>query len=243
MEAVPTNVSSLVVIVNSALAGLVLVVFGAWLAHGRLSASAPSRRQNIGESVLGFFFDKAEGMAQGPQHDKTVRLVMPFLASFFLFIIVCNLFGMAPLPIINRPPTSSYSVTLTLATLSVLGTLVIGARVRGVGKTAKHLVWPNPLQWVSEFTDILSLSLRLFGNIAGEYMTLLLVVIAAPVGIPLVLHALSVIPAFVQALVFTLLTASFLASAIHHEEKKKAEKTDSAPAVEAPIGTVATEEV
>ena len=223
MEAVPNEVSTLVVIVNSTLAGAVLVIFGAWLARGRLSALAPTRRQNIGESVLGFFFDKADGMAEGPNRDRIVKLVTPFLAAFFLFIVVCNVFGVFPIPVVNRPPTSHFSVTLTLATLSVLGTLALSARLRGVGATVKHLFWPNPLQWVSELTDVLSLSLRLFGNIAGEYMTLLLVMVAAPFGIPLVLHALSVIPAFVQALVFTLLTASFIASAIHHEERKKTE--------------------
>ena len=94
----------------------------------------------------------------------------------------------------------------------------------GTGRTLKHLFWPNPLQWVSEITDVLSLSLRLFGNIAGEYMTFALVVLVVPWGIPLILHALSFIPAFVQALVFTLLTSSFLANAVQHEEKRSAAK-------------------
>ena len=66
----------------------------------------------------------------------------------------------------------------------------------------------------------MSLSLRLFGNIAGEYMTVALVLLVVPFGIPLILHALGLIPAFVQALVFTLLTTSFLANAVHHEERK-----------------------
>ena len=103
---------------------------------------------------------------------------------------------------------------------AVLGTLAVSAAVKGVGATLKHLVWPNPLQWVSEITDVLSLSLRLFGNIAGEYMTVALVLLVVPFGIPLILHVLGLIPAFVQALVFTLLTTSFLANAIHHEERK-----------------------
>jgi len=73
---------------------------------------------------------------------------------------------------------------------------------------------------------VLSLSLRLFGNIGGEHMTLVLVTGAVSVGIPLILHVLGIIPAFVQALVFTLLTASFVAGAISHQEAK------AAPAVE-----------
>ena len=212
--------SSVIVIVNSLAAGAILVVAGAWLARGTLSVDSPSRRQNAGEYILQFFVGKTRGMAEGPHRDKIMRIVVPFLATLFLFILISNLFAILPLPIINRPPTSHFSVTLALALCAVVGTLVVSAVVKGVGPTLKHLVWPNPLQWVSEITDVMSLSLRLFGNIAGEYMTVALVLLVVPFGIPLILHALGLIPAFVQALVFTLLTTSFLANAVHHEERK-----------------------
>lgn len=228
MEATPNEVGNLVVMVNSAVVGAALVGVGAWLAHGRLSATEPTRRQHTGEAALAFFVGKAEGMApDGEKRERVIRIVAPFLAAFFMFIIASNLIAVFPVPVLNRPPTSHFSTTLTLALLSVAGTLLISARVRGVGATFKHLFWPNPLQWVSEITDVLSLSLRLFGNIAGEYMTLVLVSLYAYIGIPLVLHALGVIPAFVQALVFTLLTSSFIASAIQHEEKKAKETQES----------------
>ena len=213
--------SSVIVIVNSLLVAIGLIVGGAWLAHGGLSVSEPTRRQNAGEAILQFFVGKAGDMAHGEQRDRIMRLVAPFLAVLFLFIMTSNLLGMMPLPIINRPPTSHFSVTLGLALFAVGGTLVISGAIKGAGKTFLHLFWPNPLQWVSEITDVMSLSLRLFGNIAGEYMTVALVVLVVPIGIPLILHALGLIPAFVQALVFTLLTASFLANAIVHEEKSE----------------------
>jgi len=237
VEAVPKEVGNLVVMVNTAVVGGALVAAGAWLAHGRLSAVEPSRRQHIGEAALSFFVGKAESMApRGENRERVIRIVVPFLAAFFMFIIASNMIVVLPVPVLNRPPTSHFSTTLTLALLSVVGTLVISARVRGVGATVKHLFWPNPLQWVSEITDVLSLSLRLFGNIAGEYMTLVLVSLYAYIGIPLVLHALGVIPAFVQALVFTLLTTSFVASAISHVKEHQREQAEAAqsatPAVE-----------
>jgi len=223
--------SSVIVIVNSLAVAVIVVLVGAFFARGELSVDAPNRRQNIGEYILQFFFSKARDIAHGPQRTKILQIVTPFLATLFLFIIVSNLFAMLPLPIVNRPPTSHFSVTLALALCAVLGTLAVSAAVKGVGATLKHLVWPNPLQWVSEITDVLSLSLRLFGNIAGEYMTVALVLLVVPFGIPLILHALGLIPAFVQALVFTLLTTSFLANAVHHEEKKaKKEKASADPA-------------
>jgi F-type H+-transporting ATPase subunit a len=252
VETLPNEVSNLVVMVNSAVVGGALIAAGAWLAHGKLSANEPTRRQHTGEAALAFFVGKAEDMApQGEKRETVIKIVVPFLAAFFMFIVASNMLVVFPFPVINRPPTSHYSVTLTLALLSVIGTLGISARVRGVGASIKHLFWPNPLQWVSEITDVLSLSLRLFGNIAGEYMTLVLVSGTIFVGIPLILHALGVIPAFVQALVFTLLTSSFIAGAIAHEEKKpkKAKAAEEPAAVEetlpapGPQRLEATEEV
>jgi F-type H+-transporting ATPase subunit a len=213
----PLDPSGVIVIVNSLLVAIGLVAAGAWLARGKLSATAPGFRQNIGEAVLSFFVGKARGIAHGDQRDRIMHLVTPLLATLFLFIIVSNLFAMVPIPIVNRPPTSHFSVTLALALCAVMSTLILSAALKGTGKTLKHLFWPNPLQWVSEITDVLSLSLRLFGNIAGEYMTVALVILVVPWGIPLILHALGLIPAFVQALVFTLLTTSFLANALHDE--------------------------
>jgi len=228
----PLNYWDVIVIVNSLVAAGVLVGVGAWLSRGELSATSPGGRQNVGESILSFFVGKARGVAHGDKHDRIMRLVTPFLATFFLFIIVSNLMATIPIPIVNRPPTSHFSVTLGLALCAVLGTLFISAAIKGTGKTLIHLVWPNPLQFVSEITDVMSLSLRLFGNIAGEYMTVALVILVVPWGIPLILHALGLIPAFVQALVFTLLTTSFLANALHQEEgsRRTAEKTVTAAA-------------
>jgi len=229
MDVFELDPASLVIIVNSVLVAVGLIATGSWLARGELSTHSPSKRQNVGEYVLQFFVNQARGMAHGERRDEIMRLVAPLLATFFLFILASNLVIVVPVPLLNRPPTSHFSVTLGLALCAVIGTLIVSAMVKGTGKTLKHLVWPNPLQWVSEFTDVLSLSLRLFGNIAGEYMTLALVLLVVPWGIPLILHVLGLIPAFVQALVFTLLTASFLANAIH-EDPKRGE--DVAPAVE-----------
>ena len=220
---------AIIILVNAAFVSMALVASGSWLARGELSVTDPGPRQNVGEAVLGFFVNKARGMAHGDKRERVLGVVAPLLATLFLFIIASNLVGMVPLPIINRPPTANFSATLALALCAVLGTLVVSISVNGAGKALLHLVWPNPLQWVSEFTDVLSLSLRLFGNIAGEYMTVALVVPVVAWGIPLILHALGMIPAFVQALVFTLLTTSFLADVLHEHSPAKNEKAALMP--------------
>lgn len=211
----------LVVVVNAALVGAGLVGAGALLGRRQLTEGLPDAWQNAGESVLDFFVGKARDMAPAEQRARAVRVIAPVLAMFFIFILASNLVMLVPLPKLNAPPTSNFSVTLALAVCAVGSTIIVGALFRGPLGALKHLFWPNPLQWVSEVTDVMSLSLRLFGNIAGEYMTVVLVSASVVWGIPLILHALGLIPAFVQALVFTLLTASFMASAVHGDRKRK----------------------
>lgn len=213
------NSTGIVVVVNALVVSALLIGVGWFLAHGKLTSGVPKGRQVLGEFATDFFLRKARDMAHNYDREKVVETVTPFLGTFFFFILVSNLFAVIPIPVVNRPPTSFYSVTLGLALSAVFGNLVVAARLKGPTGALKHLFWPNPMQWVSEITDVLSLSLRLFGNIGGEYMTLVLVAAVVPVGIPLILHALGLIPMFVQAFVFTLLTASFLASGLHREER------------------------
>jgi F-type H+-transporting ATPase subunit a len=206
-----------VVVINLTLASLFLIGTGAWLARGALTRGVPDGRQNFAEWVMDFFVGKARAMGERP----VVITIAPFLATCFLLILVANAVGMLPIPMLNYPPTAFFSVTLGLALCAVVGTLVLSGVFNGLGKTLKHLVWPNPLQIISEITDVLSLSLRLFGNIAGEYLTLVLVTSIIAIGIPLILHTLGLIPTFVQAFVFTLLTASYLGGVIHRREERE----------------------
>lgn len=208
---------------NLIIASAILLAAGWFLTRKPFTADLPEGRQNIAEWIMDFFVGKARDMGD----TKVVRTVAPFLATCFLLILVSNLMGILPIPILNNPPTAFYSVPLGLAIAAVGGTLIISGVFNGLVKAVKHLFWPNPLQFISEFTDVMSLSLRLFGNIGGEHMTLVLVTGAVAVGIPLILHVLGLIPAFVQALVFTLLTASFISGAISHAEAKHAEETET----------------
>lgn len=200
-----------IAIFNLCVVSLVLIGLGR-VATARPLKELPEGRQNAAELVLEWFVTQARRMDPG-----SVRLVAPFLATLFLLILGSNLLTIVPLPLLQIPPTSYYSGPLALALLAVLGAMVIGARIEGTWAAARHLVWPNPLQLVSEVSHVLSLSLRLFGNIGGEFLVASLVAQTAPYGIPIVIHAIGLIPAAVQPLVFTLLTANFLATAIPTE--------------------------
>jgi len=201
------------VIVNFALVALVLVAL-AFMTTRRALTEVPDGLQNAAEFVLEWFVRLARDM-----RPDGVPVIAPFLASLFLFILFSNLLSILAFPVINIPPTAYYSGPLTLALIAMVGITVLSSRFKGIAGSLKHLFWPNPLQIISQIGDTLSLSLRLFGNIGGEFLVVLLVTKAAPYGIPLVIHALGLIPAFIQPMVFTLLTANFLAEAVHGEKK------------------------
>ncbi len=200
-----------VVIVNALVVALLLVISATVIVRLKLR-EVPGPVQNAVERGLEWFV----GLAKTVRADG-VTVIAPFLASLFAFILLSNLMLVIPLPLLRIAPTSYYSVTLALAAAGTLGAVVLGARFNGVLKSLKHLVWPNPLQLVSEASHVLSLSLRLFGNIGGEALVASLVMSAAPYGMPLVIHAFGLVPAVVQPLVFTLLVSSFLAEAVPAE--------------------------
>jgi F-type H+-transporting ATPase subunit a len=201
------------VIVNLLVVSAVLIGLGAAVTTRPLK-ELPEGRQNAAELVLEWFVTQARNMDPG-----SIRLVAPFLATLFLLILGCNLLALLPVPLLKIPPTAYFSVPLALALIAVLGGLVMSAMVRGVGAALKHLIWPNPLQLVGEVSHTLSLSLRLYGNIAAGVLVAALAAQAAPYGLPLVIDTLELIPAVVQPIVFTLLTASFLAAAVSREER------------------------
>ena len=91
----------------------------------------------------------------GEKRERVISIVVPFLAAFFMFIIASNMLVVFPIPGAEPAADLALQRDAHLALLSVIGTLGISARVRGVGATVKHLFWPNPLQWVSEITDVL----------------------------------------------------------------------------------------
>jgi len=209
-----------IVVVNFLVVAAVLLVLGK-VATARPPKELPDRLQNAAEAVLDWFVDQARRI-----DPRGVRIIAPFLASLFLMILLSNLLAVLPVPLLRIPPTSYFSVPLGLALVAVAGALVISARVQGIGAGLRHLFWPNPLQLVSELSHALSLSLRLYGNIGGELIVAALVAQVVPYGIPLVVHALGLIPATIQPIVFTLLTANSLAIALHGRgTKKKAERS------------------
>lgn len=180
----------------------------------------PSGLQNFVELVIEGGYNLVSDLAGG-----RAKVFFPFVMTFFLYIIVANWLGLFPgfatityqhLPLL-RSMSSDLNMTLALALISVVVTHIFAVKYLGIKNYLLRWVALNPiflfvgvLEIVSEFTKLLSLSFRLFGNIfAGE------VVLSTVAGIfafilPLPFYILEIVVGLVQAAVFMMLTLVFM---------------------------------
>ena len=132
---------------------------------------------------------------------------------------------------IMRPPTADLNMTLAMALVTFTTVQVMGIRAHGFKGRIKHMADPPfifPIELVSEFGRIISLSARLFGNVlAGEVLLGVMYALAAaakiailPLLVPVVFIVLELLFGTIQALVFALLTAIYITMAASggHEE-------------------------
>ena len=149
------------------------------------------------------------------------RFLFPLLAAFFLFILTCNWSGLVPGFFL---PTANMNTTLALALITFVVTHVIGLKEHGI-KYIKHFLGPVwwlsplifPIELIGHFARVLSLTFRLFGNMMAEEYVLIIVGVLAGWYLALVpIMGLFIFFKFVQAFIFTLLSAMYFAGALEH---------------------------
>ncbi|MDR2661873.1 MAG: F0F1 ATP synthase subunit A [Treponema sp.] len=160
----------------------------------------------------------------------------PYMGTIFLFLLLANtlpavsplsisILGVEP-PFIIKPPTRDINLTAALALMSILMVLFSGLKVRGIKGWCKNLLHPVPMMLPFNLLEYIirpvSLCLRLFGNILGGFIIMLLIEKALPVPV-IVPAALSVYFDFfdglIQAVVFTFLTTLFVAEAVEMDQE------------------------
>ena len=149
------------------------------------------------------------------------RWFFPVLGTVFLYIFACNLTGLIPG---FFPPTASYNTTLSCAIVVFCFTHYIGIRYHGV-KYYKHFIGPVwwlvpimlPIELISHLSRVLSLSMRLFGNMSGHELVLAIFFgLAGAFFVPLPIMAMGIFVAFVQAFVFFMLSIMYFTGAMEH---------------------------
>jgi F-type H+-transporting ATPase subunit a len=228
------------------LGGLVTILFGIWVMRFGLSIR-PSRRQTTGEAL----YELIQGqIAEGSLPSRAIHTWFPYVASLFLFIWVLNLVGFIPLPLSDEhfslaglelptwgiyAATANLSVTLALALITFLATHEEGIRHNGVrpyfkswvpeGAPKPLLVLIVPLEVISQFMRLISLSVRLFANMLAGHMLILVMIglifiisgwaaiVAIPAATAIYLFEV-IIVVTIQAFVFALLSAIYIGGAV-----------------------------
>lgn len=145
----------------------------------------------------------------------------PFVATVFIYILTMNLLGLLPGFI---PPTSNINVNAGAAICVFFYYNYVGFREHGISYL-KHFFGPIKLmaplffliEMVSHIFRPVTLSIRLFGNMFSDHMVLEMFQHLIPVGVPALFLFMALIVAFVQAFVFSMLSAIYIGLAIGHD--------------------------
>lgn len=169
-------------------------------------------------------------MAETLEDQKLARKFFPLIMTIFLFVLVANLLAFLPgvgsllithggetVPLL-RAPAADLNMTLALAIIAFLTIEITGVAILGFFKYgAKYVNFSSPVNFVVGIIELLSnvgrlisFSFRLFGNVfAGEVMIAVALYFVAYL-LPVPLMAFEVFVAFIQAVVFSMLTLFFI---------------------------------
>jgi F-type H+-transporting ATPase subunit a len=191
---------------------MAILIVVAFLASKTISM-VPSGVQNLMETVV----TGIDGLIEETMGEDG-KPFFPLIATFALFILVCNLLGLIPG---FYPPTANLNTNAALALTVFFMTHIVGFRKHGVGYL-KHfmgpIIWLAPLMFVIEvighIARPLSLTLRLFGNMYGHEIVLMIFLALVPLFLPIPMMLMGVLVAFIQTFVFTLLAMIYIAGAL-----------------------------
>lgn len=209
-----------------------IVLMGIFLRRPRGGQEAPSGMTNALEMLVVFV---REEIAIGNMGEKWGRRFTPFLLTLFFFILTCNLLGMVPG---GFTATSNLNVTGALAVMSFLTFVVTGMVALGPIGYFKHMVPEGTplaiapvvilLEIISMLVRPVALMIRLGANMTAGHIVILIIlgfiflfqsVVVSAVSVPLAaaIMLLELIVAFIQAYVFTLLTALYVGMLVAEE--------------------------
>jgi F-type H+-transporting ATPase subunit a len=191
----------------------------------------PTGAQTILETGVEFLNNFAKN-----QFGSFAKFLGPYMGSLFLFLLLSNIIAIiSPLelkafgfefvpPFEIRPPTRDINVTAALAVISILLVLICGFAARGFVGWFRQLLHPLPLMLPFNLMDygtrLISLALRLFGNILGGYVLMNMIEKLLPIALPAVLSLyFDFFDGLMQAGIFVFLTSLYIAEAVKvHEE-------------------------
>lgn len=150
------------------------------------------------------------------------RKFMPLIVGLFIFIFVSNQLGLLPTGGLLKSPTADLNTNLGLALFVFILVQIVTIKSKGIVGYLKHYGQPMifflPINIIEELAKPITLSFRLFGNIMAGEVVIFVLGMLAPYVIPAGWLLFSVFVGLIQAFIFTMLTISYLSSAMAEHE-------------------------
>jgi F-type H+-transporting ATPase subunit a len=185
----------------------------------RISRDNPSGFQHMLEMIVGGLKDLLEDVIGHGAAQKYLYII----GAFACFIFVSNIFGLF---FFLQPPTSNPNTTFGLGLTAFLYYNWQGIKTQGLLHYLKHFAGPMPwlaplmipIEIIGHLARILSLGMRLFGNIFGEHTATGIFMGMLPFVLPWPMMGLGIFGAFLQTFVFIMLTMVYIGGAVAAEE-------------------------
>ncbi|QDV69699.1 ATP synthase subunit a [Rosistilla carotiformis] len=175
-----------------------------------------SRWQNLLEIVVTGIVQQIQSIGL-----REPRKYLGFIGTLFLFVATASLFTILPF---YEPPTGSLSTTCALALCVFVAVPLFGIEDQGIAGYLKSYLEPTfimlPFNLISEISRTLALAIRLFGNMMSGAMIIGILLSITPFLFPVVMTLLGLLTGMVQAYIFSILAAVYIAAATRVRETK-----------------------
>ncbi|OLO04473.1 F0F1 ATP synthase subunit A [Salinicola socius] len=195
----------------------VLVLGGALITRRLTTSHERSRWQNLLEIVVTTIMSQIKDVGlKNPHH------YLAFLGTLFLFVAIAALATVLPG---YEPPTASLSTTAALALSVLVAVPLFGISSQGLMGYLKSYLQPTPIMLpfnlISEVSRTMALAVRLFGNMMSGAMIIAILLSITPFFFPIVMTLLGLLTGMVQAYIFTILAAVYIAAATRSSKAVK----------------------
>jgi F-type H+-transporting ATPase subunit a len=184
-----------------------LILFGFYSSRNR--GIRPGSFQVVGELIV----SKLYSLTEDALDKEKAKKYAPLITALFMFLLLCNWIGMVPH---MHEPTKDLNTPLSLGIMGFFIAHYAGIRSKGIKAYLKEYCEPifimAPLNIIGEMSKIVSISFRLFGNIMGGSIIILVVsyLVYNLVLPPLLIAFFGIFVGAIQAFVFTMLTVVYI---------------------------------
>lgn len=197
---------------------MIVLAISSYLVGRKITLVPEGGGQNFFETAVEWIADfMDEVMGHGG------RKYLPLIGTLAFFILSCNLIGLIPGFI---SPTANVNTNAAMAVVVFLSYHYIGIKKHGIVKYSKSFTGPIwwlaplmlPVEIIAHLARPLTLTLRLFGNIKGEDLVLIILASVFPLLAPVPMMFLAILTSIIQTVIFSLLSMFYIAGAVeeHH---------------------------